>query len=60
MLGNGTRAQVVNFLWVNGLPGVQLDYPGQLFLSERFYPLERVALLITTGIWRVERAADSL
>lgn len=59
VFGNGHRVKIVNFLKVNGKPGVQVDDPTALFASERFRLRADVDQMVKLGIWKVERAGAS-
>jgi hypothetical protein len=54
--GNGQRVTVVNFMEVNGRPGVQVDDPKAMFASDRFKDLAETKQLIRQGIWKLEPA----
>jgi hypothetical protein len=57
VFGNGHRVKIVNFLKVNGQPGVQVDDPAALFASERFRLRADVDQMVKLGIWKIEAAS---
>lgn len=49
--------KVVNLLWLNGEPGVHIDYPNALFPSDSFHLLRDVDVYVREwGTWAVRRA----
>ncbi len=47
---NGERVKIVNFMLVNGEPGIQLDDPNQMFVTDRFKPLHQIEADLRHGV----------
>lgn len=57
--GNGTKAKVINFPKLNGVPGVQLEDPNAIFASDTFKTRESIDAMTALGVWSIERGIQS-